>query len=391
MLSLAIRARIPVIRAHTTDLLNLPTILEVLAPGMKVMELKGGMPVGGDLLLYALDDYVPTSGIYQLLAETGKVLVLINQGEDNSLAFNAGEVPVPKSLMEDLLHQVLSIKKVAELLPCFSGLTLKASHEIIRLVTAKDKALTTRGVAAMRAQLAGKLKGLGQVDTEMPLYICPEKLQAWINLNKRYFFESKDDRLIPRGILLNGDAGTGKSCGAKYIANEFGIPLYRLDISGALGAFVGESESAMARILSTIDQEENSVLLVDEVEKLFTTHEDSDSGVTARLLAQFLWWLSEHHSRVLVVMTCNHLERLPKELYRAGRCNEVITIDKLLLGPSLALGGAVLSQFLPKPAPKQVETLNKAIKGLFSKSVQSISQADTVEATYNCIKVNNWV
>jgi hypothetical protein len=395
MLSLAIKARIPVIRAHTTDLLNLPTVLAALAPGMKVLELRGSLPVGEGLLLYALDEYTPTAPIYELLAEAGKVLVLINQGEECSLAFNAGEVPVPKALMEDLLLQITSKKKMGELLPCFSGLTLKAMHEVIQLTTAKEKSLTARGIAAMRASLAGKLKGLGQVDAEMPLYLAPAKLEQWITLNKKYFLESKDDRLIPRGILMHGEAGVGKSCGAKHIANEFGVPLYRLDISGALGKYIGESEGAMSSILNTIDQEAPAVLLIDEVEKLFATREDSDSGVTARLLAQFLWWLSEHKTRVLTVMTTNNLSALPKELYRSGRIDLTLHMPKLSLVESQVLAEIVLRQFIEKATKAQVGVIMSAIKALSSPKTASshpmISHADVTQTVYDVIKQKGWV
>lgn len=140
---------------------------------------------------------------------------------------------------------------------------MKAMAEMVKLTSAQSGSLTAKNIVAMRAQLTGKLQGLAQVNTTMPLYLTPDPLKTWVERNKRYFLEGVDQRLTPRGIMLAGPPGVGKSQGAKYIAHEFGVPLYRLDLASALGKYVGESEAAMSRIFSALDQEEPAVLLTD--------------------------------------------------------------------------------------------------------------------------------
>jgi hypothetical protein len=382
MLELAIKARIPVIRVRTTDLLNLPQILTHLAPDMTVEETHGSSRAD---LVYAVDEFTVTRNHYDTFAEHSRVLLLVNQGENCPYAFDVGEVPVPRELMENLLQVVVSKNKVGELLPCFNGLTLKGMAEVIRLTEARDKSLTVRGVMQVRAMLAGKLQGLGHVETALSLYLCPVSLFDWVTKNKRFFLEAKDDRLVPRGILFNGIPGVGKSTAAKYVANEFGVPLYRLDLSSVLGKWVGESEGTFARVLNTLDQEEPAVLLIDECEKIFA--ETEDQGTTSRLLSQLLWWTAEHKSRVLTVMTTNDAAKLPKELYRSGRIDVTLTIQPLGFEDALELATVVAKSFGRKLEP----SLKAAVKARLESSrtnnvLGTITHADVTQAVYDWIK-----
>ena len=96
-------------------------------------------------------------------------------------------------------------------------------------------------------------------------------LEDWLELNSAYFLNPKTPaKLMPRGLMLAGKPGVGKSMGAKAIAQHFDIPLFRLDISTTLAKFVGESEARVARSLATVDRESPCVLLLDEVEKIFS-------------------------------------------------------------------------------------------------------------------------
>src|SRR3954465_12854819 len=118
MLALAIKSRIPIIRATTSDLLNLPDVLEFLAPDMKTTIVQGQFPSKGDLL-YSVSEYPVSRTTYESLADANRVLILFKQ-EPSPFAFDVGEVPVPRPLMEDLLQQAFPKGKVADLLPCFN-------------------------------------------------------------------------------------------------------------------------------------------------------------------------------------------------------------------------------------------------------------------------------
>lgn len=385
MLALAIKARIPIIRASTTDILNLPDVLEAIAPGMQVTPFSGtSLPAKGNLL-YTQDEFKPTRITYEVLADAGRVMLLINQ-DASPFAFEAGEVPVPKELMEDLLKSAHPKGKVEDLLPCFNGLTLKQMADVVRITQARDGTLARAGIVETRALITGNLQGLGQVDTATPLYLCPLTLEKWLAKNKRYFLEGANERLVPRGVLFNGIPGVGKSAGAKYIAHYFGVPLYRLDLGASLSKWQGEAEHNLSRILSALDQEEPCVLLVDEVEKLFA--ETEDQGVTARLLSQLLWWLAEHRSRVLTVMTSNNLDALPKELYRAGRIDTVVTLEPLSAGYAIELAEMTLMDFLKpgKPTKAQFAAIREAFKGK-----KDIPHAVAIQTVTDLIKEHKWI
>ncbi len=126
---------------------------------------------------------------------------------------------------------------------------------------------------------------------------------------------------------MAGIPGTGKTMSAKYIAGQLKMTLFRLDVGALQSKYVGESEQNLRRALQVVSQNEPCVMLIDEVEKLFQGTDDS--GVTANLLAGLLWWLQEHRSRVLTIMTTNDEEKLPTELVRPGRIDRRITFGPL--------------------------------------------------------------
>jgi SpoVK/Ycf46/Vps4 family AAA+-type ATPase len=126
-----------------------------------------------------------------------------------------------------------------------------------------------------------------------------------------------DYRLRPRGLLLSGKPGTGKTMGAKRIASRLNVPLMRLDLGIVMSKYVGESEANLATALARVEEAQPCVMLIDEVEKLF--HGEDESGVTQNLLAGLLWWMQEHRAAVLTIMTTNDMKKLPPELIRPGR------------------------------------------------------------------------
>jgi ATPase family associated with various cellular activities (AAA) len=340
MLLSALKARLPLLRATTTDTVNLHDVLLHLAPELKLADWGGPRNLNTAEVFVATAKVEVTDTWYQALAEQGKTLLLINQDDESGLSINVGEVPVPSSLIRELIEEITDDAKQAyKLLPAFRGLTLKSASEVIRLVLTHDKALSIPAVLRERARMVGKLKGLSLVETNTLCYLPDDALAAWVKVERPYFEGATDARLIPRGLLFCGIPGTGKTQGAKYIARELGVPLYRLDMASSLAKWVGESEANFGRVLSMLDQEEPCVFLIDEVEKLFESGEDS--GTTSRILSQLLWWLQEHTSRILTIMTTNNLSALPGELYRRGRIDRTMTFGALKGKPVNELAAAV--------------------------------------------------
>ena len=155
-------------------------------------------------------------------------------------------------------------------------------------------------------------------------------LQAWLAKEKPLLTADLRERGIrpPRGVLLVGVPGCGKSLSAKAIAASWGLPLYRLDLSTIHGQYLGQSEGRLKDALTTADHVSPCVLWIDEIEKgLAGAGKSNDGGTSTRLVGQFLFWLQEATSRVFVVATANDVSMLPPELLRRGRFDELFFVD----------------------------------------------------------------
>ncbi|MFD0712926.1 AAA family ATPase [Paenibacillus sp. GCM10027626] len=157
-----------------------------------------------------------------------------------------------------------------------------------------------------------------------------EGLKLWLEANEKLLTADLRERGIrpPRGVLLVGVPGCGKSLSAKAIASLWRLPLYRLDLSTIHGQYLGQSESRLKEALSTADHVAPCVLWIDEIEKgLAGALGGGDGGTSTRLVGQFLYWLQESMARVFVVATANDVSKLPPELLRRGRFDELFFVD----------------------------------------------------------------
>jgi SpoVK/Ycf46/Vps4 family AAA+-type ATPase len=133
----------------------------------------------------------------------------------------------------------------------------------------------------------------------------------------------------PRGILIVGVPGCGKSLAAKVIAREWKMPLLKLDAGRLLDKFIGESEKNFRKAIAMAESLAPVVLWIDEIEKglVATGGGDADAGLSRRLFGAFLTWLQEKRQEVFVVATANDLSLLPPELLRKGRFDEIFFVD----------------------------------------------------------------
>lgn len=167
-------------------------------------------------------------------------------------------------------------------------------------------------------------------DNSMPIAGLTN-LRQWLSRKKSVFFapsaQLKERHLqAPKGVLLMGVPGCGKSFSAKVLAHEWGLPLYRLDFSAIYNKYVGETERLMRETLEYLDNVSPCIVWIDEIEKVMAS-KDSNSEVDRRVLAQFLFWLQESTSRVFLIATANNPDSLPDELMRRGRFSEIFFID----------------------------------------------------------------
>jgi hypothetical protein len=154
-----------------------------------------------------------------------------------------------------------------------------------------------------------------------------KKLRRWITQRKAAFDGSAKQLDAPKGILLLGVQGCGKSLGARAIAGLLGIPLVRLEFSALYSKWQGESEKNLLESLHTASTLAPCVLWIDELEKAIASGGEGDGGVSRRVLGTFLTWLAETRDRVFVVATANDISALPPELVRKGRFDEIFFVD----------------------------------------------------------------
>lgn len=156
-------------------------------------------------------------------------------------------------------------------------------------------------------------------------------LKNWLDEKEKLFSPIKKEEMKkrglrpPRGILMMGVPGSGKSLSAKAIASRWKLPLYLLDFATVQGRYVGQSEQQLKEALETAEHVSPCILWIDEIEKGLSGN--SDSGVTTRMIGQFLFWLQECKKEVFVVATANEVNNLPAELLRKGRFDEIFFID----------------------------------------------------------------
>ena len=178
---------------------------------------------------------------------------------------------------------------------------------------------------------------------------------------------NQDANLRPRGLLLLGPPGSGKSQFCKALGNETGRPTVTLDVGSLMGSLVGQSESRTRQALKIIDAMAPCVLFVDEAEKALAGSASSgqtDSGVSSRMFGSLLTWLSDHTSDVFTVCTCNDIRKLPPEFSRSGRFDRIYFLDLPGLEQKKAIWAIYQQMFrLPEqPLPRDAEWTGAEIR-----------------------------
>jgi SpoVK/Ycf46/Vps4 family AAA+-type ATPase len=155
------------------------------------------------------------------------------------------------------------------------------------------------------------------------------RLKRWLDLRREAFLRrSGTEGLdIPKGVLLLGVQGAGKSLCARAVAGAWSIPLLRLDFGALYNKFHGETERNLRTALETAAQMAPCILWLDEIEKGVATDSGADGGVSRRVLGTLLTWMSDRKDRVFLMATANDIESLPPELLRKGRFDEIFFVD----------------------------------------------------------------
>ena len=153
-----------------------------------------------------------------------------------------------------------------------------------------------------------------------------KRLKQWLEQREAVFKESKPGLDMPKGILLLGVQGCGKSLAAKATAGVWGLPLLRFDFGTLFNKYHGETERNLRESLKSAEAMAPCVLWIDEIEK-GVSGDDNDSGTSKRVLGSLLTWMAERESAVFLVATANDITALPPELIRKGRFDEIFFVD----------------------------------------------------------------
>jgi len=330
MLKLAIKSGLPLITVVTDDVVNAGAVITVIAGQTAQLHQPTLKPnIGQGQLYYIADsDKLDLKVQYQLFSQRGSTLIVINPKESNSAAFDAGVLLAPPKMIEKFIKKYGDEEHIDGLKAAMAGLSFEQVFQISKLAMTKHGQYTPRSVRDIRRTFFGTVRGLQMLPTEFLFYMPDMTLMAWLQDSGRFLTEFDEPLLTPRGLIFNGPPGTGKTMGAKFLARSLDLPLYHLDIAGLMEKYVGESEQNLRIALKQAEQSAPCIMLIDEVEKLFSTGND-DTGVTSRMLSTILWWLQEHKSKVFTVMTTNKESAIPPELYRPGRIDNEIKFKLL--------------------------------------------------------------
>ncbi len=223
-----------------------------------------------------------------------------------------------------------------QLVQALSGLTLNQARQVIAQAVVGDGRLTADDIhTVIRAK--GEMIERGGILEFFPLEENEfqlggfARLKTWLE-SARVGFSPEAQALnleAPKGILLVGVQGCGKSLAAKFVAREWQLPLLKLDAGRLYEKYVGESEKNFRKATSLAEAMAPVVLWIDEVEKVFAQggSAEADGGLSQRLFGAFLTWLQEKEREVFVVGAANDLTSVPPELLRKGRFDEIFFVD----------------------------------------------------------------
>ncbi len=212
-----------------------------------------------------------------------------------------------------------------------------------------------------------------------------DSLKAWLKARSQAFGEPARAYGLPapKGLLMLGVQGCGKSLTAKSIAAEWSLPLLRLDMGRIFSGLVGSSEENLRRAIRVAESVAPAVLWVDEIEKGLSgvaSSGSTDSGVTARVFGALLTWLQEKTSPVFVVATANRVEALPPELLRKGRFDEIFFIDLPAAPERQEIFRIHLAQRHRDPAAFDLEDLARRSEGFSGAEIEQAVLAGMYEA-----------
>jgi SpoVK/Ycf46/Vps4 family AAA+-type ATPase len=251
------------------------------------------------------------------------------------------QLPLEEEISQELTRLIssLNIKVDSQLFESLTracqGLSLERIRRVLSKIIATYKTIDNDSITVLlseKKQIISQTEILeySSVNEQIANLGGLENLKDWLKKRKTAFgLQAFNYGLpTPRGLLLIGIQGTGKSLTAKAIANDWQLPLLKLDVGKLFGGIVGESESRLRQMINVAETISPCILWIDEIDKAFSnTDNRGDSGTSNRVLATFISWLSEKTKPVFVIATANNIDLLPIEIIRKGRFDEIFFLD----------------------------------------------------------------
>lgn len=276
----------------------------------------------------------------------------------------------------------ISRQDLDRLIRNLKGLTLMEAEKVLTRALVVDGALTAtdvRRVIEAKKEIVER-EGLLEyypAESGMRDVADLEGIKSWLSKRRHLIQRPEEARKFglsfPRGVLLLGIPGTGKSLCARAVAMEWGLPLLKMDPAGLYNKYVGETERNFKRAMETAEKMAPVVLMIDEIEKAFTAAGgDGDGGVSTRVLGTFLSWLQDRNGDVFVVATANDISRLPPELMRKGRFDEIFFVDLPDERARMRLFEIHLARRGKEPAGFALDELARTTEGFSGADVEQV-------------------
>ncbi len=230
----------------------------------------------------------------------------------------------------------MSPEEGRRLLGHLRGLTLMEAEKVLTKAIVEDNLLSAADVA----HVINAKKQIVEQEGVLEYYPVEESmaevadlvgLKAWLAKRKNIITDreraAEFGLSFPKGVLLVGVPGCGKSLCAKAVATEWGLPLLKLDSAALYNKYIGETEKNFKRAMEIAERMSPVILWIDELEKAFAAGGSEDGGVSQRVLGTFLSWMQDRKGDVFIVATANDVSRLPAEFLRKGRFDEIFFVD----------------------------------------------------------------
>ncbi len=292
--------------------------------------------------------------LIQKFTRTGSTLILIDGGGELPAAIRSRAMPFELSLpdeeeLERLVretlrsrHQITPLRvtlhahELKAIVDNLRGLTIRQARQVILDAVCVDRCFDISDMSGILAGKRRQLRGDGLLDSVETSVSLDEiggmnHLKQWLSVRQAALSQEAAQFGIPapRGVLMLGVQGAGKSLASKAVATAWQRPLLRMDAGALYDKYIGESERRLRDALRQADRMAPIVLWIDEIEKAFASaaSQSSDGGLSKRMFGALLTWMQEHQSSVFLVATANDIEALPPELLRKGRFDEIFFVD----------------------------------------------------------------